>query len=154
MLSPSPASACALSSTSLNLFSTGRLLLSPGVPTDKGEGVAGSVIFYSVRNTYRGPDASSVSPLASTPTHPAHMALGISCGKLHLFSTGRLLLSPGVPTDKGEGVAGSAILYSVRNTYRVPPHPAFPLLPQLQLIQLIWRSVFLVGSFISSFSAM
>ena len=54
MLLPTPDSACSLSSTSLNLFSAGRLLLSPGVPTGKGEGVVGSIFLYSVRDTYRG----------------------------------------------------------------------------------------------------
>ena len=44
---------------------------------------------------------------------------------------GRLLLSPGVPTDKGEGVVGSTFLYSVRDLYRGLPHETFPLLHQL-----------------------
>ena len=53
---------CLLSSIFLNRSYTGPLLLSPGVPTDRGEGVAGSCLLYSVRATYNEPAASSSFP--------------------------------------------------------------------------------------------
>ena len=62
ILSSSPGSGWFLSSAVVNLFSTGRFLLSPGVPTDRGEGVVGSAVLYSVRDTYRGPAAFSLLP--------------------------------------------------------------------------------------------
>ena len=49
--SPSISSGRSRFKASSNLLSTGRLLLSPGVSTNRGEGVARSVSLYSLRGT-------------------------------------------------------------------------------------------------------
>ena len=85
MLSSSPDSACTLSSTSLNLFSAGKLLLSPGVPTDKGEGVVGFIFLYSVRDTYRVAAASSFPLLPQLQILQPIRRSVLSCGKYHVF---------------------------------------------------------------------
>ena len=63
----SPDSTLLLSRILLNRSSTGPLLLSPGVPTDRGDGVVGSGFLDSVRATYNGPAASSYFPSCPLP---------------------------------------------------------------------------------------
>ena len=96
ILSPFSDSARSLSSASLNLSSTGLLLLSPGVPTDNGEGVAESGFLYSLRATYKGPAASSsLSLLVSSLVAPVRRAPGTSS-----WRTSFLLLERYVPLQR------------------------------------------------------
>ena len=64
---------------------------------------------------------SPVSLRVSSKLSSSDSARLLSSIFLNRSSTRPLLLSPGVPTDRGENVAGSCFLYSVRATYNKAP---------------------------------
>ena len=115
MLSPSPDPGWSLSSAAVNLFSTGRFLLSPGVATDRGEGVVGSAVLYSVRDIYRALPHPTFSLLASTLTPPDHKALGT-----FLWQTSYRSSEPYSPLPRS-----SLHRHRLAACSRVPPTQAF-----------------------------